>query len=291
VKRAFILLRRTLLTAGFAGLGGCAATIPPGAGTNPTDPFERMNRHVYAFNDNFDKTIGHPLSTAYNTVLPKVVRDCLSNMFDNLYEITNIFNATLQGKPRDAAKDTGRLLINSSVGVAGCFDVAKQVGLERNRQNFGVTMGKWGMTPGPYLVLPILGPSTVRQTVGLLPDYFLTDPVGYIRPVKDEYGLEALRLLGDYAEFADASKLVDEAALDRYTFLRDGYLQRLRSRVYDGNAPPAPVEEDPDGPDPGASPPDGHGSGMDHPPAPDAALPAVTPSAEPMAPAAAVPEH
>jgi phospholipid-binding lipoprotein MlaA len=267
-----------------AGLGGCAATIPPGAGSNPADPFERVNRHIYAFNDNFDKAIGHPVATGYNTVLPKVVRECLSNIFDNLYEFTNIFNAALQGKPRDVAKDTGRLLINSTVGVAGCFDVAKQVGIERNRQNFGLTMGKWGIGAGPYLVLPFLGPSTSRQAVGLIPGYFLTDPVGYLRPIKDEYAVDALRFVGDYAEVAAAANLLTEAALDRYVFLRDGYLQRTRSRVYDGNPPLAPVDEDPDSPDPAAPPaPPGTGAGV----APESAAPTAAPTGAPTAEAPA----
>jgi phospholipid-binding lipoprotein MlaA len=290
VKRLVVLVRRVLLVAVLAVMGGCAATIPPGAGHNPADPFERMNRHVYAFNDNFDKAIGHPVSVAYNKTLPKVVRECLSNIFDNLYEITNIFNAALQGKPRDASKDTGRLVINSTVGVGGCFDVAKHVGLERNRQNFGLTLGNWGIGPGPYLVLPILGPSTGRQAVGLIPDYFLTDPVGYLRPVKYEYAVDALRLLGDYAEVAAASKLLDEAALDRYEFLRDGYLQRTRSRVYDGNPPPVPIEEDPDGPDPGTPAPAGASPGAG--PKSGAALPPAaepTPKSDTQAPATPAP--
>lgn len=244
-----------LAVAALAGAGGCATAIPADAGRNPEDPFERMNRHVYAFNDRFDKAIAEPAARTYNAVLPKVFRDCLSNFFDNLHEIPNAINAALQGRAGDVGRDAGRLLINTTVGVGGCFDVAKQAGIERNRQNFGLTLGRWGMTAGPYLVLPVLGPSTVRQAVGLVPDYFLTDPIDYLRPVKDEWYLGTLRLLGDRAEVIESSKLIEAAALDRYTFLRDGYLQRLRSRVYEGAPPPPPPEEDPDAPEPASAAP------------------------------------
>jgi phospholipid-binding lipoprotein MlaA len=254
VKRTPLLRPLRGLAAGavLALLGGCAATVPPSAGSNPADPLERMNRHVYAFNDNFDQAVARPVARGYNRVLPKVLRDCLSNFFDNLAEVANLFNATLQGRPGDAARDTGRFLINSTAGVGGCFDVARQIGLERSRQNFGLTMGRWGVGNGPYLVLPFLGPSTVRQTAGLVPDYFLTDPVGYVRPVKVEYGIGVFRILGDRAELLDASQLLEGAALDNYSFIRDGYLQRLGSRIHDGGASPLPVEEDPDAPDPAA---------------------------------------
>jgi phospholipid-binding lipoprotein MlaA len=239
-----------LALAALAGAGGCASVpIPADAGSNPADPFERMNRRVYAFNDRFDKAVAEPAARTYNAVLPKVMRDCVSNFFDNLHEMPNAIYAALQGRAAEAGRDTGRLIINTTVGVGGCFDVARQAGLERARQNFGLTMGRWGMSPGPYLVLPVLGPSTVRQTVGLIPDYFGTDPIGYLRPIKDEYYLETGRLLSDRAELVESEQLIEQAALDRYSFLRDGYLQRLRSRVYDGSPPPAPVEEDPDAPD------------------------------------------
>ncbi len=267
MKRGSRLPRWGALLAVGAGIGGCAATMPPEAGSNPADPFERMNRHVAAFNENFDKALAEPVARGYSAAVPKVGRECLSNVFDNLQEFANIFNATLQGKPGAVANDAGRLLINSTVGVAGCFDVAKQVGLERNRQNFGITMGKWGIGTGPYLVLPVLGPSSARQAAGLIPDYFVTDPLDYLRPIKDAYILGVARLVSDRAELLDASKLVEAAALDRYEFVRDGYLQRLRSRVYDGNPPPLPVDEDPDSPEPVA--PAAH----DAPAAPATALP------------------
>jgi phospholipid-binding lipoprotein MlaA len=248
-------LRALAAGAVLALLGGCAASMPPNAGSNPADPLERMNRHVYAFNDGFDKAVAQPAARGYNAVLPKVLRDCLSNFFDNLAEVANTFNATLQGHPGEAARDSGRFLINSTVGVGGCFDVARQVGLERSRQNFGLTLGHWGVGNGPYLVLPVLGPSTARQTAGLVPDYFLTDAVGYVRPVKYEYATGVFRVLGDRAQLLDASQLVEGAALDNYAFIRDGYLQRLSSRLGDGGAAPPPVDDDPDAPDPAPSGP------------------------------------
>lgn len=255
MKRTLAWRRVLGLFAAATLLAGCAATVPPGAGSNPVDPFETFNRHVNAFNDKFDDAVAKPAARGYNAVLPKVLRDCLTNIFENLAEVGNLFNATLQAKPAEAARDAGRLLINSTVGVGGCFDVARSAGLERKRENFGVTLGTWGVAQGPYLVLPLLGPSTVRQAAGLIPDYYLTDPVGYLRPAKDVYYVGAFRLLGERAEILDASSLIDTAALDRYTFVRDAYLQRLRGRVYDGNAPPAPEQEDPDAPDPAAPAP------------------------------------
>lgn len=231
-------------------LGACAANIPPDAGKNPADPFERFNRRMFEANKHFDEAVLQPVARAYNWALPKVLRDCVSNMFDNLGEVGNLFNASLQGKANEAVSDTGRLLVNSTVGLAGCFDVARQVGLERKRQNFGYTLASWGLTPGPYLVLPLLGPSTVRQTVGLVPDYFLTDPVGYVRPIKDEYAVDAVRLVDTRAQLIAATKVIEAAAIDSYTFIRDGYLQRLRSQTEEGRAPPPPVEEDPDAPEP-----------------------------------------
>jgi len=273
-----------ILFAAACALGGCAATIPPGAGGNPADPFERVNRHIDAFNTRFDENVGQPAARGYNAVLPRVLRDCLSNIFDNLAEVGNLFNATLQAKAGEAARDAGRLLINSTVGIGGCFDVATPAGLERKRQNFGVTMGTWGVPQGAYLVLPLLGPSTVRQTAGLIPDFYLTDPVGYLRPAKDVYYVGTVRLLGDRAAILDASRLVDEAALDRYTFLRDGYLQRLRSRVNDGSGMSAPPIEDPDAPDPpGDAPPPAAPPAVAPPGATAAAAPADAPADAPPA--------
>jgi phospholipid-binding lipoprotein MlaA len=235
------------LAAALACAGGCA-TVPADAGHNPADPFERVNRHVYAFNDGFDRAVAQPVARGYAAVVPRPVRNCVGNIFYNVGEVTNFVNASLQFKPGDAAADAGRFLVNSTAGLLGCFDVAKGMGLERNRQDFGLTLGKWGVPPGPYLVLPFLGPSTIRDTVGEVPDYY-TDAVSYISPKTDYYIAYTTRFVDRRAEFLDASGLIDSAALDPYQFVRDGYLQRRRSRIYDGNPPPLPSDdEDPDAP-------------------------------------------
>jgi phospholipid-binding lipoprotein MlaA len=228
------------------GLGGCAS-VPPNAGKNPVDPFERVNRQVFAFNDHFDRAIMTPAAKGYTAVVPKPVRVCVGNIFDNLFEVTSIVNLTLQGRPKDVGMDFGRFVVNSTVGVFGCFDLATHVGLERNKQYFALTMGKWGIAPGPYLVLPILGPRTVRDALGEIPDYF-TDPISYITPVKDAYFAQAGRLVVKRAKVMDALALAEQAALDPYEFQRDAYLQMIRSLIYDGNPPPIPEDEDPDNP-------------------------------------------
>jgi len=246
---------RALLGAALLAAGGCAS-IPPNAGSNPADPLERVNRHVYAFNDGFDRKVAQPVARGYVNVVPRPVRDCVANFFANIGEVTNIVNATLQFSPAAAASDVGRLLVNSTAGLLGCFDVAKGMGLERNRQDFGLTMGKWGLPPGPYIVLPFFGPSSVRDAFGEVPDYY-TDPARFINPKTDYYLVYVARFIDRRSQFLDTGSLVDDAALDPYAFVRDGYLQRRRSRVYDGNPPPSTVEEDPDSPafaDPGGEP-------------------------------------
>ena len=242
-------LRRLCACAIAVLLGGCAS-VPPDAGKNPVDPFERVNRQVFAFNDHFDRAIVKPAAKGYTTVIPKPVRACFANVFDNLLELTSMINSTLQGRPKAAGVNAGRFLMNSSVGVLGCFDVATHVGLERNKQYFALTMGHWGIGAGPYLVLPFLGPSSVRDAFGEIPDYF-SDPVSYITPLKEYYLAYSVRFVDKRAQLLEATSLVEEAALDPYQFVRDAYLQRTRSRIGGDNAPPPPEEEDPDSPSAG----------------------------------------
>lgn len=241
-----------LLAAGavLAGLGGCA-TIPADAGKNPADPFERVNREVFALNDAFDRAIAKPVAQGYSAVVPKPMRECVGNFFYNVGEVGNIVNATLQLKPADLTADVGRLLINSTFGLVGCFDVATKMGIERNRTYFGLTLARWGVPAGPYVVLPFLGPDTVRDTFGEVGDYF-TDPVTFIKPNKDSWFVYTARFIDRRAQYLDASNLIDNAALDPYAFTRDAYLQRLQSRTSNGEPPPPPEVEDPDSPAPAA---------------------------------------
>lgn len=231
-------------------LGGCAS-VPPHAGSNPVDPFERLNRQVYAFNEDFDRAFVKPAAKGYIAGVPKPVRQCVANIFDNLFELTSIVNSALQGKPKAAGTGAGRFLMNSTAGLFGCFDLATHAGLERNKQYFALTMGHWGVPSGPYLVLPFLGPSSVRDAFGEVPDYF-TDPISYITPLKEYYLTYAGRFVDKRAQLLDATALVEEAALDPYQFVRDAYLARTRSRISGESAPPPPPEEDPDSPAPSA---------------------------------------
>jgi phospholipid-binding lipoprotein MlaA len=214
-------------------LGGCA-TGPKGP--DPRDPFEPMNRGIYEFNERIDKAILQPTARAYRTVLPQFVRQSVSNVFSNLNDVRVALNNALQGKFTTAYSDMGRVLINSSLGILGLFDIASEAGIEKHQEDFGQTLGWWGLRDGPYLVLPLFGPSSGRDVVGFGVDW-ITDPVTYVDPSGTRYVFVGTRLVNRRAELLDASKVLDTAALDQYEFVRDAYLQRRRNLVYDGNPP------------------------------------------------------
>jgi phospholipid-binding lipoprotein MlaA len=209
--------------------GGCAATS-----NNPADPLERMNRAVFTFNDDFDKVIFKPGAKAYKAVLPEPARQCIGNVFANVNDIFVSANSLLQGKVGDAVSDACRVLVNSTIGIAGCIDVASKMGLEKHNRDFGQTFGKWGVSPGPYLVLPIIGPSDARDAGG----YFLTtylDPVWNLRYVPLRNELVVLRAVNTRADLLSASDVLEEAALDKYSFVRDAYMQRRQGMVEEGD--------------------------------------------------------
>lgn len=219
-----------------AGLVGCA-TIPADSGSDPRDPYETFNRHVTEFNDRVDRAILKPVAQAYTAVLPQGVRDCIGNIFANIADVPIALNNLLQGKPAEAVSDICRVAVNSTVGVLGCFDVASRMGLEKHNEDFGQTLGRWGMEPGPFLVLPLLGPSTIRDTLGRGVDMAYTDPVGYVETIRVRNSLTGTRVVDTRASLLDAEKIIERAALDRYLFIRNAYLQRRRSLVYDGDPP------------------------------------------------------
>jgi len=222
-------------------LSACA-TIPPDAGSNPADPFEVYNRHMYEFNDRADLYVVRPVAEGYVKVVPEPVRDCVGNIFRNLGDLGNAVNNLLQGKPYEASSDICRVVINSTVGLLGCFDVATRMGLLRSNEDFGQTFGRWGIGPGPYFVLPLLGPSTIRDAIGRVGDTY-TDPVSYIDSTTEAVATQSLRVIEVRAGLLQASRLLEGAALDKYQFVRDAYLQRRRNLVYDGNPP---REKEPD---------------------------------------------
>lgn len=234
-------------------VGACATQIPPNAGSNPADPWERYNRHMTAFNDRVDRALFKPVAQAYADYVPAPVRDCVGNVFGNIGDVPNALNNLLQGKPREAVSDICRVVINTTVGVLGCFDVASKAGLEKSDEDFGQTLGRWGYPLGPYFVWPFLGPSTVRDSFGRVAGFY-TDPVDYVDSVRLRNSLWATRFIDTRASLLPAEKLF-ETALDRYVAIRDAYLQRRRSQVYDGS-PPRERDLDEEGESKPATPPD-----------------------------------
>jgi phospholipid-binding lipoprotein MlaA len=241
-------LVRALAAAAVALLAGACATIPPDAGRNPVDPLERMNRHVFEFNDRVDRAVLKPIAQGYVTVVPEPVRTCVSNFFANLGDVSNAANNLLQGKPIEAVSDICRIAINTTVGVLGCFDVASKMGLEKHNEDFGQTLGRWGLGSGAYLVLPFLGPSSVRDAVGRVPDAYVDPANAGGDSVRARNALFALETIDLRARLLDAGRLVEAAAIDKYRFTRDAYLQRRRNLVYDGNPPREKDEEDDEAP-------------------------------------------
>ena len=227
--RALALLPLLIL---LCALAGCAST---GNG-DPRDPLEPWNRGVYRFNEKVDEAIARPVATAYRKVLPDEIRNRVRNFFGNLADPFIGLNNFLQGKFEDGVGDWARFAFNSTIGLFGIHDVASDMGYEKHNEDFGQTFGRWGVGPGPYLVLPILGSSTLRDGIGTGVDLY-TDPLTEVRPYHLEYSLIGLRLTQTRADLLDASRILEEAALDKYTFQRDAYLQRRRSLIYDGRPP------------------------------------------------------
>ena len=230
------VLRTLLLMLLLAGAAGCATT-----GNDPRDPLEGFNRAMYSFNDGFDEAIGKPVATAYRDLLPSPVRSGVRNFFANIADLWIGANNLLQGKPADAITDWVRFAFNSTIGLFGLIDIASDIGIEKHDEDFGQTFGRWGVADGAYLVWPLLGSSSMRDSVGLIFDTSF-DPVLHHKPVRVRNAMTVLRATGKRADLLDASRILEEAALDRYVFQRDAYLQRRRSQVYDGNPPRAERE-------------------------------------------------
>lgn len=222
----------------FALLGGCAST------GNPRDPLEPINRGIYHFNDGVDTVLLKPVAEVYRGVLPQFLRTGVSNFFSNINDVIVALNNLLQAKFLNGVSDVSRIVVNTTVGLLGVLDVATELGLEKHNEDFGQTLGFWGFGDGPYLVLPILGPSSVRDAVGAFVD-FKTNPLTYVDPSRPRNQLWATRMINHRAELLDTTNILETAALDPYEFLRDAYLQRRRNLVYDGS-PPRDKDEDVD---------------------------------------------
>jgi phospholipid-binding lipoprotein MlaA len=210
------------------------------------DPLEGLNRGVYKFNDVTDKILLKPVATAYKTVTPSPVRKGFNNFFSNLGSITTVLNDLLQFKFASAFTDAGRFVINSTFGLAGFIDVAGMDKIPNHKEDFGQTLGYWGVGNGPYLVLPFLGPSSVRDTSGLVFDTFTSDPIQYphnIGQISLTNQLRAAQIVDKRTELLEAGDLVDNASLDPYSFLRDAYLQRRVNLINDGVASAKPADD------------------------------------------------
>ena len=210
------------------------------------DPLEGMNRGIYKFNDVTDKYAFKPVASAYKAIAPTPVRKGFNNFFNNLGSITTVLNDLLQLKFSNAFTDAGRFIINSTFGIAGFIDVASMDNIPNHKEDFGQTLGHWGVGNGPYLVLPILGASTLRDTGGFVFDTVTTDPITYthnIGEIRLHNQLRAAQLIDKRTELLDAKDIVDDASLDPYAFMRDAYLQRRESLIADGNVMTKPAND------------------------------------------------
>lgn len=220
--------------------GGCASN------GDPRDPLEPMNRAIYHFNDGLDHLLIKPGAELYQgRMIPQFARNGIRNFFSNINDVVITLNDLLQGKFAQAESDLGRFVINSTAGILGFRDVATDAGLPKHNEDFGQTLGVWGLGDGPYLVLPLLGPSSARDAVGWVGDAY-SWPLVYVRPYRTRNQLIALRYIQLRADLLAATTVLEAAALDPYTFTRDAYLQRRRNLVYDGNPPPEKDELEPE---------------------------------------------
>ncbi len=212
---------------------GCATT---NQSAGVSDPLEGYNRAMYKFNDAVDTAVLKPVAKGYDALVPDPISQGVSNFFSNLNDITVIINDLFQGKFYQAYRDTHRFVLNTTVGVAGIFDVASLSGFTKNNEDFGQTLGVWGAEPGAYVVLPFFGPRNVRDTFGLVGDMF-TDPVMYVEGDDARLALVGTRVVDTRANLLKAEKVLDQAATDEYSYVRDAYMSRRQYLVFDGNPP------------------------------------------------------
>ena len=218
------------------GAALCPSASAADADLDPRDPWERYNRDMYRFNEAVDRSFFRPLARGYNAITPDLVNRGITNFFNNLEDVRSALNNLLQFKFGRALSDVGRVAVNSTAGLLGFMDVASNVNLPRYNEDFGQTLGSWGVGAGPYLVLPFFGPSSARDGVGVAVDWF-TDPVILIDNEWLRWGMRGLDIVDTRADLLYASRVLEQAALDPYSFIRDAYLQRRQDLVYDGNPP------------------------------------------------------
>jgi len=238
-------------------LGGCAsvppADAPPARAQTPgqkADPWETWNRKVFAFNDAIDEAVLKPVAEGYRKVVPSLVRTGIGNVFGNLGDVWSTANQFMQGKVQNGFEMGMRVLTNTFFGLGGMLDPATEMRLTRKTEDFGQTLGRWGMPTGPYVVLPVVGPSTVRDTAGFFVDRTVASPSRLADTTAVSYEITALQIIHTRSDLLATTQLLGEVALDRYSFVRDAYLSRRKDQVYDGAPPVEKFEDEPDDPPP-----------------------------------------
>lgn len=232
-----IIWRTVLIVIVIGSLGACASN------SRTRDPLEGFNRKVFEFNDAVDKVTLKPAAQAYQAVVPQPIRTCINNIMYNLTVPTTALNNLLQGKIQLACEDTIRFAFNHLFGFAGCLDIASEMGLKKNREDFGQTLATWGVPSGPYLVLPLLGPSTLRDAL-TDNDFANIDASRKIHNSKERNLFRTVEAVNSRAAILTAEGVVNDIALDRYSFIRDAFLQRRRNAIYDGDPPELPPESE-----------------------------------------------
>lgn len=223
-------------------LTGCSS------GKNTVDPYESYNRAIFKFNKVVDTIILKPTTIGYQYIVPKLVRQGVSNVFDNAFLTANLCNDLLQGELVDFGMDFWRLLINTTIGIGGLFDVAKHIGFPKKHKDFGMTLYKWGDRDSPFLVLPFFGPSTVRDGVGILIDYNIFSVIPYVKPPILRNSIYGLQMIDVRNRLLEADDLVEAASLDEYLFTRNAYLQYRKSLILASDDNPDNDEDDDDDP-------------------------------------------
>ncbi len=219
-------------------MAGCARPVNK---DSPIDPYEKINRKFFSFNRAVDSLVLRPVATAYATIIPGTLRKGVSNFFDNFEDVTTTANDVLQARFTQAYSDSWRVIFNSTIGIGGLFDVASHIGLHKHYEDFGLTMAYWGQNRSAYLDLPIIGPSTFRDSFGKMVDLFALSPWPYIRPMSLDYELYGVYLMDVRSQLLPANELIAQA-FDPYVFVRDAYLQTRDKLVRDNETKPGGIE-------------------------------------------------
>ena len=230
-----------LLFIAFLLSSGCATLNGP---PNPDDPFESFNRSMFAFNENFDKYAFKPVAKGYNFIMPNIASKAVSNFFSNVDDIVVFFNEILQFKLAEAAATSARFVFNSSFGLLGLIDVASHMDLPKHNEDFGQTLAVWGAASGPYLVMPFLGPLTVRDTAGLAVDWTYFDPIFRRQTLTESLVTLTIKYIDIRAGLIKAGNILDDTVPDKYAFVRDAWMLRREFLIYDGNPPEAFTEDE-----------------------------------------------